>query len=259
METQSHRATEVALPPDLSENRRVRIVLVRPRDPNNIGAAARAMANFGLDDLAVVDVWDPSWREARAAVGASHVLEGARAFATLDEAIGDCQFVVATTAATRRRFVRGMGPDAAFASMVEKGIEPSRTAILFGNEKHGLTSEELDRAHAIVVIPTSSMQPSLNLAQAVMLMAWEAWRILGGPAHDVPSVPMRSEQRATVAEIERLVGIAVGLQSGRPELPRPEAAANRLRRLLLRSNPSAADVQLLFALFRDASDNDWNG
>ncbi|MBK6313447.1 MAG: RNA methyltransferase [Blastocatellia bacterium] len=235
----------------------MRIVLVRPRDPNNIGAAARAMANFGLEDLAVVDVWDPSWREAKAAVGASHVLEEARAFATLDEAIGDCQFVVATTAATRRRFVRGMDPDAAFASMVEKGIEPSRTAILFGNEKHGLTSEELDRAHAIVVIPTSFRQPSLNLSQAVALMAWEAWRILGVRADDAqPSVPMKGEERATVGEIERLVAVAIGSESGRRELPRPEAAATRLRRLLMRSNPSAADIQLLFALFNSASDND---
>ncbi len=258
-ESRSHRDTEVALCPELSENTGVRFVLVRPRDPNNIGAAARAMANFGFEDLVLVDAWDPTWREAKSAVGATHVLESARSVATLDQAIGDCRYVLATTAATRRRLARSLDPAKAFSAMREQGIEPSDTAILFGNEKHGLTSAELDRCHAVVVIPTSARQPSMNLAQAVALMAWEALRAAGIATAPAGRASTRGERRATVAEIERLVESATGTRRGAVELARPAAAADRLRRLLLRSNPSAADIQLLFTLLNLASDNDSTG
>lgn len=259
-----HRGTEsetactraLALLPVLSENACVRIVLVRPRDPNNIGAVARAMANFGFDDLVVVDAWDPTWREAKSAVGAAHVLESARSVATLDEAIGDCRHVMATTAATGRRLSTEKDPPAAFASMREQGIEPSQTAILFGNEKHGLTSDELDRAHSVVVIPTSERQPSMNLSQAVTLMVWEASRAFGVETLVAEPAPPTGERRATIAEIERLVEAATGTKPGAVELARPAAAAVRFRRLLLRSNPSAADIQLLYALLNSPSDNE---
>lgn len=234
----------------------MRIVLVRPRDPNNIGAAARAMANFGFDDLVVVDAWEPTWREAKSAVGASHVLESARSVATLDEAIGDCRHVMATTAATRRRLTETTDPPTAFVSMREQGIEPSQTAILFGNEKHGLTSDELDRAHAVVVIPTRARQPSMNLSQAVILMVWEASRAFGVASSAAEPAARRQERRATVAEIERLVEAATGSRAGARKLTKPDAAAGRFRRLLLRSNPSAEDIQLLHALLNSPSDNE---
>ena len=246
----------VALRPELSENHSVRFVLVRPRDPNNIGAAARAMANFGFDDLALVNAWDPTWREAKAAVGASRVIEEARSVSTLDEAIGDCEFVVATTAATRRRLDRFVGPKAAFASMREQGIEPSRAAILFGNEKHGLSSRELDRAHAIVVIPTSALQPSLNLSHAVALMAWEAGCAFGDRTPSRVSSAVFGERRATVAEMERLVAAATESRPGRADLPHPEGAADRLRQILLRSNVTISEVQFLFSILNSPSDND---
>lgn len=234
----------------------MRIVLVRPRDPNNIGAVARVMANFGFEDLVVVGPWDPTWREAKSAVGASYVLESARSVATLDEAIGQCRHVMATTAATRRRLAETTDPPAAFASMREQGIEPSQAAILFGGEKYGLTASELDRAHAVVVIPTSARQPSMNLSHAVTVMVWEASRALGVAKGASEPAARRVEQRATVAEIERLVEAATGTNSGAVELARPDAAADRFRRLLLRSNPCAEDIQLLHALLNRPSDNE---
>lgn len=234
----------------------MRIVLVRPRDPNNVGAAARAMANFGFEDLVVVDPWEPTWREAKSAVGASHVLESARSVSTLEEAIGDCHHVIATTAATGRQLSEALDPVVAFASMREQGIEPSRAAILFGNEKHGLTSEELDRAHAVVVVPTSARQPSMNLSHAVTVIVWEASRAFGAATGASEPAGRGVKQRATIAQIERLVEAATGTKPGAVELARPVAAADRFRRLLLRSNPSAEDIQLLHALLNRQSDND---
>ncbi|MCC6745007.1 MAG: RNA methyltransferase [Acidobacteria bacterium] len=233
----------------------MRFVLVRPRDPNNIGAAARAMANFGFDDLVVVEPWEPSWREARAAVGASHVLDNARSVSTLDEAIAESTLVAATTAATRRRIGRSIGPREFAGRVAGEGIERSRVAVLFGNEKRGLTSAEIDRAHFVVVIPTRSEQPSMNLSHAVAIVAWEMARMPVPGDGPLQYSRMRGEARATVAEVERLVASATEPEDGSSRLQRPTAAADRLRQLLLRSNPSTADIQLLFTLLKRASDN----
>lgn len=236
----------------------MRFVLVRPRDPNNIGAVARLMANFGFDDLVVVDPWEPTWRESKAAIGASHVLETARVVPTLDEAIGDRTYVMATTAATRRRLTQSLDPRHAVERMAERGIDASRAAILFGNEKHGLSAQELDRAHSVVVIPTSSRQPSMNLSHAVAIMAWEVANAVGLASEAPPRsvIRARSESHATVDDVERLVKQATDACDGGIELPRREAAAERLRRILLRAELSSADVRLLFALLNIASDND---
>lgn len=154
-----------------------RIVLVRPRNPNNIGAAARAMANFGLDDLAVVDPYEPVWRETIAAVGAEEVMRRARRL-SLEEALSGCALALGTTTARRRRIERPIVPLPELSRFLSgRDIAGERrVAVLFGQEKTGLSKETLLRCEAWLNIPTRPACPSLNLGQAVALVAYELSR-----------------------------------------------------------------------------------
>nr|QGT50787.1 tRNA (cytidine/uridine-2'-O-)-methyltransferase TrmJ [uncultured Elusimicrobia bacterium] len=151
------------------------VVLVRPRDPNNIGAAARAMGNFGLTDLRVVDPYPPVWREAVSAVGVSDILQNARKFDTLDEALADTHFSLASTALKNRRAEQEV---VTLPHLNERLQTAPRglTALVFGNEKSGLSGEDIARCEAVLNIPTSAKQPSINLAQAVILTCYELSR-----------------------------------------------------------------------------------
>ncbi|MGQ0644319.1 MAG: RNA methyltransferase [Elusimicrobiota bacterium] len=153
----------------------VRVVLVRPRNPLNIGAAARAMANFGLSDLAVVKPHAPVWRETVSAVGAERLVLKARRADTLDEVLRDRQIVLGTTAVRDRRLRRPLIrlPDLP-AFLKENGAR--RVAVLFGSEKTGLSNAHLDRCTHILTIPTSPGCPSMNLGQAVAVCAYELAR-----------------------------------------------------------------------------------
>lgn len=151
------------------------IVLVRPRDPNNIGAVARAMANFGLEDLRVVDPFPPTWQEVVSAVGAHDILTHAKLFSALPQALADCQTSLATTSLKNRQLHQTMIalPDLTpWLSM----HNPGKTALVFGNEKTGLCNEDIELCSAAVHIPTSAKQPSVNLAQAAILLCYELSR-----------------------------------------------------------------------------------
>ena len=150
----------------------VRLVLLRPRNADNLGAVARAMKNFGLADWVVVSP-NPELLEApglnRLAVKAFDLLETVRRVDTLDEALQDCHYVVGTTMRRiegRRRLTPRELADEAFA-------RGGRLALVFGDERSGMTNEDLARCQALSYIPTSDEQPSLNLAQAVVVYAWE--------------------------------------------------------------------------------------
>lgn len=151
------------------------VVLVRPRDPNNIGAAARAMGNFGLSDLRVVDPYPPVWREAVSAVGVSDILQNARKFDALDDALADTHFSLAATALKNRRAEQEI---VALPHLNERlaAAPQGLTALVFGNEKSGLSGEDIARCDAILNIPTAAKQPSINLAQAVILTCYELSR-----------------------------------------------------------------------------------
>jgi tRNA/rRNA methyltransferase len=155
----------------------IEIVLVRPRNPLNIGAAARAMANFGFARLAVVAPYAPNWREARSAVGAPELLKNAQQAATLAEAISGCTLVAGTgTFAHRKpdqRVVRLPELPELFLRDLERG---GQVALVFGPEKHGLTREDLSWCHLLVEIPTDPRQPSMNLGQAVAVCLYELTR-----------------------------------------------------------------------------------
>jgi TrmH family RNA methyltransferase len=148
----------------------VRLVLLRPRNPENLGAVARVMRNFGLDDWAIVEIGTHDFAAARrVAVHAEELLDRPRLVRTLDEAVADCAWVVGTTS----RQVRGkrrLSPGDVAREARARG--EGRTAIVFGDERSGLTSEEVHRCHDLSAIPADAAQPSLNLAQAVLVYAW---------------------------------------------------------------------------------------
>lgn len=178
----------------------VRIVLLRPRNPENLGAAARAMKNFGLDDWAIAALGTHDFAAARrVAVHAEDLLDRPRLVATLDEAVADCAWVVGTSS----RSVRGkrrLAPEAvAREALARAGV--GRTAIVFGDERSGLTNEEVHRCHDLSAIPTGEAQPSVNLAQAVLLYAYEVRRAALAAA---PARPAREPEGATDAELERV-------------------------------------------------------
>lgn len=219
------------------------VVLVRPRDPNNIGAAARAMANFGLSDLRVVDPFAVAWREAVSAVGAEDIMHNAVQYQTLDEALADTSFSLAATALRNRRLEQEIVTLPLLNKRLE-GVSGGKVALVFGNEKTGLSGEDIERCTAVLNIPTVSKQPSINLAQAVILTCYELSRRAG-------FVPLRSggslaAPAPTDAQKEILVRAFYRLCEQadlRPDLT-PAQRQAFLRRIV--SDLSLNEVQLFF-------------
>ncbi len=219
-----------------------RIVLVRPRNPLNIGAAARVMANFGLDELMVVDPHPPVWADAleearRSAVGGEAVLREARCVPTLEEALDGCARVAGTTAGSRRNLGRSLQPPAVLRRAAARG----RLAILFGSEKTGLGNDELSYCHFLVRLPTTAAAPSMNLAQAVAVCCYEWAR---------GKQPVRSAgagKRAPADALFRLLQIITPLLEASAFFEARPKAGNlrRLRRMLLNASLSPEDASLL--------------
>lgn len=210
-----------------------RVVLVRPRNPLNIGAAARAMANFGLEDLVVVAPYDPVWQETRSAVGAEDVVKSARAVNGLGEAIGDVALVVGTTTGARRNLDRDLISLQQLGGWLSGRKERGRAALLFGSEKTGLSNEQLSFCHALVRIPTAARQPSMNLGQAVAVCGYELVR---SGAVDACSSPLRvhHSSSATVQSLEHIFKRAVRVldRSGYLKPKTRDAELIKLRRFL---------------------------
>ena len=153
-------------------------VLVRPQMGENIGAAARAMLNFGLDHMRVVaprDGW-PNPAAVAMASGAGRVLDAARLSPDLPDALADCSFVFATTARDRDMSKPVYTPEAAMQLAAQKIANGERVAVLFGPERAGLENEDISRANAIISVPVNPEFPSLNLAQCVLLVGYEWMR-----------------------------------------------------------------------------------
>jgi tRNA/rRNA methyltransferase len=153
----------------------VRIVLLRPRNPENLGAVARAMKNFGLADWAIAELGTHDFATARrVAVHAEDLLDRPRLVRTLDQAVADCAWVVGTSS-RRVRGKRRLSPAEVACEAMERA-PAGRTALVFGDERSGLTNDEVLRCHDLSAIPTDEAQPSVNLAQAVLLYAYELRR-----------------------------------------------------------------------------------
>ncbi|MHA7871188.1 MAG: RNA methyltransferase [Hyphococcus sp.] len=175
-------------------------VLVEPQMGENIGAAARAMLNFGVSGLRLVkprDGW-PNASAAAMASGASIVIDQAQVFASVEEAIADCRFVVATTARRRELSLPVLGPEDAADALCTRVSAGERCAVLFGGERNGLSSDDVARADAILTFPVNPAFASVNLAQAVLLVAYEWMRASGGAEIDDPMTDRPAAPRADV-------------------------------------------------------------
>ena len=167
----------------------IRIVLVAPSHPGNIGAVARAMKNMALHELLLVQPKEFPHPEVRArASGADDVLTAARVVASLGEALEGCGFVAASTSRDRDQYFRVIDVRAAAVRILEESRR-APAALVFGPERTGLTNEELETAHALIRIPANPAYPSLNLAMAVQLVAYELFRAGDGDA--AASAPAR--------------------------------------------------------------------
>ena len=191
------------------------IVLVRPQLGENIGKAARAMLNFGLTEMRLVEPRDgwPNPEAGPAASGADEVLAGARVYPTVAEAVADCAHVYATTVRKRGVTKPVLTPEGAAREIAGN---PGRSAFLFGPERSGLETEDVALARTIVTVPVNPAFPSLNLAQAVILCACEWWKHVPGhsdPSHRLPRPtaedPLppapQDELEAMIAHFERLL------------------------------------------------------
>ena len=224
------------------------IVLVRPQLGQNIGKSARAMLNFGLTELRLVDPRDgwPNPDAGPSASGADVVLEQAKVFATTAEAIADCSQVFASTVRRRDLVMPVVGPD----EMAEQIITSSgRSAILFGPERSGLETEEVALANAIVTVPINPEFASLNLAQAVILLAYE-WSKRGAlvqpPAKDL-------EASAPHGEIDGLIGHLNGELDAKGYFHPPsrrQATENTLRTIFTKTGWSSREVKAVRGIIR---------
>ncbi|MEM6946215.1 MAG: RNA methyltransferase, partial [Pseudomonadota bacterium] len=156
-------------------------VLVEPQLGENIGAAARALWNFGLDRMRIVaprDGW-PNPKAVAMASGAGRLLDDAQIFETTAEAVADCTLVYATTARARELTKRVLTPEDAMREAAAATEAGERVALLFGRERTGLENDDVMRASAIVTVPVNPDFPSLNLAQCVLLLGYEWRRAVG--------------------------------------------------------------------------------
>ena len=223
----------------------VRFVLVRPRNPHNLGAAARALANFGFSDLIAVDPHEPVWKEAKSAVGGEAVLDKARAL-TLDAALGDRHLVLGTHDGRRRDGPTRVDLPELAAWLAGRFPRNGKLAILFGPEKTGLDNAALGRCHAALRIPTDAGCPSMNLAQAVAVVAYELGKRTRAarPAQEPPEIT--DAQREDL--VSRAVGVCrkLGYRNNEPE----RIIAARFRRLLLRRPLQPGEAASLQALLK---------
>jgi TrmH family RNA methyltransferase len=225
----------------------IRFVLVDTSHPGNIGAAARALKNMELSDLALVRPRQFPHPQALArASGADDLLARARVCATLAEALTGCALVLATTSRARDHYYRVLDVrDAAARAVAECAQAP--VAIVFGAEHSGLSNEDLAPAHALLRIPTGSEYASLNLAMAVQVVAYEILRARGAA---VPA-PAREQPLADPAAMERLYAhlqAVLELIDFRDRTQGGSNLMNRIRRFLQRAELDANEVNILRGL-----------
>jgi tRNA/rRNA methyltransferase len=229
----------------VSELDNVCVVLVATRNPLNIGAVARIMANFGFQHLRVVKPYDVAFREARSAVGAAGLLANAQEYDSVADAVADCSLVVGTTAAQRRDLKQVMHPVVRGAELIRGHLRNGRIALLFGSEKRGLSRADLSHCQWLIHIPTSKEYPSLNLAQAVAVCLYELSREQKLGREPTP-------ERATAAELERITALFVEClgASGYMDERSGRTRGEKVRQLIRRLEVSGADAELLLGMLR---------
>jgi len=224
------------------------VILVEPQLGENIGAAARAMANFGLSRLRLVkpkQAW-PNDKARMMAAGADRILDGAELYDTLDAAIADCAFVLATTARAHDQAKPVVGPAEAAALMAPRIAAGETVALLFGRERNGLENDEVALADRIVTLPVNPAFASLNLAQAVVIVAYEWFKLAGAE-----KLPFAMPQKSAPAPKEQLLAFFASLEREleKVEFFRPpdkrETMQINLRNIFTRMQPTQQDIQTL--------------
>jgi tRNA/rRNA methyltransferase len=224
----------------------LRVVLVSTRNPLNIGAAARAMANFGFESLRVVNPYDVAFREARSAVGAAPLLERAEEFATVADAVADATLVVGTTSLGHRELHHPLRRLEHGAPLLLKRLARSPVALLFGSEKFGLSNEDISHCHWLMRIPTLDRDLSMNLGQAVALCLYELIRnpdAAPRPDRVKPASAAENEQiTALWCEALRISGYVNPLTA--------KSTEEKLRRMIRRWNIAARDAPVTLGMLR---------
>jgi TrmH family RNA methyltransferase len=236
------------------EHDRLRVVLVSTRNPLNIGAAARAMSNFGFRHLRVVNPYEAAFREARSAVGASALLKSASEYTSLAEAVADCALVVGTTTARHRELqhpLRGLEEGARLIRKLASG----RVALLFGSEKRGLSNHDLSYCHWLVRIPTHDEHSSMNLGQAVAVCLYElarGARKKGLPKQLRATERLQKNDSAAAGQLERITAMLLDALCASGYLkPQPGASTEeKVRRLIRHLNLPASDAELWLGMLR---------
>jgi TrmH family RNA methyltransferase len=224
----------------------LRVVLVAARNPLNIGAAARAMSNFGFPHLRVVNPYEAAFREARSAVGASRLLANAEEYKTVAEAVADCTLVVGTTAVRHRELQHPLRRLEYGARLIRKQLRSNRVALLFGSEKFGLSNAALSHCHWLMRIPTCEENISMNLGQAVAVCLYELVRDSKAARHT------EKMQRATADELERITTTLLEAMRSSGYLDRRPIAdvEERMRRLIHRLNLPSRDAVVWLGILR---------
>jgi TrmH family RNA methyltransferase len=233
--------------PALAEYDSLRIVLVDARNPLNIGAAARAMSNFGFRHLRVVNPYDVAFQGARSAVDAGEVLASAERYETLGEAIADCTLVVGTTAIGHRDLQQPLQRLEAGTPIIRGHLASGSCALLFGSEKFGLSNKDMSHCHWLMHIPMREEHVSMNLGQAVAVCLYELAR-----DPNVRAEPLGKGSPASSAEVERITEtLFTALRaSGYPKLNTSDSFEGAVRRLVRRLSLKTGDAEFFLGMLR---------
>ncbi len=230
---------------------RLRVVLVNARNPLNIGAAARAMSNFGFLSLRLVTPYDVAFRRARSAVGAADVLLNAEVFPSVAEAVSDCALVVGTTAVGHRVPLHPLKGLQEGARILRKQLAARPVALLFGSERFGLSNADLSHCHWLMRIPTREENISMNLGQAVAVCLYELGRERAAKT-TAKRTAADQGRPASSGEIERVTTILLeALRTSGYEKPNSSASLEeKVRRFTRRINLREADLPLWLGMLR---------
>jgi TrmH family RNA methyltransferase len=226
---------------------RLDVVLVDVRNPLNIGAAARAMSNFGFPQLRLVNPYEVAFLGARSAVGAADTLEKAEVYKSVAEAVADCSLVVGTTAVRHRDLQHDLVPVTKGASSIRTHLAAEeKCALLFGSEKFGLSNEDMSHCHWLMHIPTREDHCSMNLGQAVSICLYELAR-----APELAIEP-RSGSPALSGDIERITDTLLEAlrASEYPKLNTSKSFHAAVRRVIRRLEMQKGDAELLLGMLR---------
>jgi TrmH family RNA methyltransferase len=225
----------------------LKVVLVSPRNPLNIGAAARAMSNFGFSQLRLVNPYDVAFREARSAVKAQAVLQQAREYATVAEAVADCSLVVGTTAISHRILEHPLRRLELGGKLIAKKLAAAPVALLFGSEKFGLANEDMSHCHWLMRIPSRDEHASMNLGQAVAICLYE---IVRNPA--AAKLVPEAKRPAGAAHLERITEFLETIldRSGYVHARVEGSTRMKIRRLVRRLQLNSHDAEVWMGMLR---------